>query len=149
MRRKEEEDENKETFVTFSPINAGVSTGVLLPLLCVSPDVRLFLMFGLPSILGLLLTLVVTTFSNQCNCCRSCCFSCCTESFELRVLLSSSLHTLYVLGSYGHLRKEGTGGGLDEGMESMMVGVELEPREVKEVEALVKEAEMDMSQDHP
>ena len=149
MRRKEEEDENKETFVTFSPINAGVSTGVLLPLLCVSPDVRLFLMFGLPSILGLLLTLVVTTFSNQCNCCRSCCFSCCTESFELRVLLSSSLHTLYVLGSYGHLRKEGTGGGLEEGMESMMVGVELEPREVKEVEALVKEAEMDMSQDHP
>ena len=65
MRRKEEEDENKETFVTFSPINAGVSTGVLLPLLCVSPDVRLFLMFGLPSILGPLLTLVVTTFSNQ------------------------------------------------------------------------------------
>ena len=149
MRRKEEEDENKETFVTFSPINAGVSTGVLLPLLCVSPDVTLFLMFGLPSILGLLLTLVVTTFSNQFNCCRSCCSSCCTESFELRVLLSSSPHTSYVLGSYGHLRKEGTGGGLDEGMESMMVGVELEPREVKEVEALVKEAEMDMSQDHP
>ena len=82
MRRKEEEDQNKETFVTFSPINAGVSTGVLLPLLCVSPDVRLFLMFGLPSILGLLLTLVVTTFSNQCNCCRTCCCKGCSWCWE-------------------------------------------------------------------
>ena len=146
MRRKEEEDENKETFVTFFPINAGVSTCVLLPLLYVSPDITLFLMFGLPSILGLLLTLVVTTFSNQFNCCRSCCFSCCTESFELRVLLSSSLHTLYVLGSYGHLRKEGTGGGLEEEMESMVNDaeeVEVNVVLVEDVEAV----EMDTSKD--
>ena len=145
MRRKEEED---ETFVTFSPINAGVSTGVLLPLLCVSPDVRLFLMFGLPSILGLLLTLVVTTFSNQFNCCRSCCFSCCTESFELRVLLSSSLHTLYVLGSYGHLRKEGTGGGLEEEMESMVNDaeeVEVNVVLVEDVEAVERDTSKDLS----
>ena len=145
MRRKEEEDENKET---FSPINAGVSTGVLLPLLYVSPDITLFLMFGLPSILGLLLTLVVTTFSNQFNCCRSCCFSCCTESFELRVLLSSSLHTLYVLGSYGHLRKEGTGGGLEEEMESMVNDaeeVEVNVVLVEDVEAVERDTSKDLS----
>ena len=105
-----------------------------------------FLMFGLPSILGLLLTLVVTTFSNQFNCCRSCCFSCCTESFELRAFLSSSLHTLYVLGSYGHLRKEGTGGGLEEEMESMVNDAEeVNVVLVEDVEAVERDTSKDLS----
>ena len=95
----------------------------------------------LQSILALLFTLA-TTFPNQCKCCRSCCcFPCCIEPFEIGALLTSSLHTPYFLGSDGQLRKEGTGGSLEEEMERMLNDAEeVEVVLVEDVEAVEMDA---------
>ena len=135
----------EETFITFSPkytaINAGVNiAGLLIYVFIIADslfyDAEDYTIQVIPFILGLLLTLA-TTFSNQCNCCRNCCCSsCCTEPFEIGALLTSSPHTPYVLGSDGQLRKEGTSGGLEEEMESMVKEVEVRVESpVEDVEA--------------
>ena len=149
----------EETFITFSPkytaINAVVSVVGLLVFLFTMPLIQEtsfelygLVLFGTPFIPGLLLTLA-TTFSNQCNCCRSCCcFSCCTEPFEIGALLPSEPHTSYVLGSDGQLRKEGTGGGLEEEMESMVNDaeeVEVNVVLVEDVEAVERDTSKDLS----
>ena len=134
-----------DTFITFSPkytaINAGVNiAGLLIYVFIIADslfyDAEDYTIQVIPFILGLLLTLA-TTFSNQCNCCRNCCCSsCCTEPFEIGALLTSSPHTPYVLGSDGQLRKEGTSGGLEEEMESMVKEVEVRVESpVEDVEA--------------
>ena len=94
-----------------------------------------------------LASFLVTTFSNQCNCCRSCCcFSCCTEPFEIGALLPSEPHTSYVLGSDGQLRKEGTDGGLEEEMESMVNDAEeVNVVLVEDVEAVERDTSKDLS----
>ena len=83
-----------------------------------------YFQYGLPcSLLGLILTLVAT-FSNQCNCCKtSCCSSCFSEPFELfefAALVTSSLHTPYILGPDGQLVREG------ENEEEEVVELEME-----------------------
>ena len=63
-------------------------------------------LFGIPFIPGLLLTLA-TTFSNQRNYCRNCCCcSCCIEPFEIGALLPSEPRIPFVLETDGLLRKQ-------------------------------------------
>jgi len=129
--------EQGERFISFSPISAAVNVGVsvagiLTYIFTMSQitgcDSRYWELFytnefylvygGLPcSILGLILTLVAT-FSNQCNCCKASCG--CSEPFEFAALVTSSLHTPYIVGPDGQLVREG------ENEEEEVVELEME-----------------------
>ena len=97
-------------------------------------------MVAVPFIAGLLLSLAAA-LSNQCKCFKSCCCClCCTEPFEAGALITSSLHTPYVIGLDGQLSKEKTGGGQERGEEAETVEVQVE-----DVEAFKMDESQDLS----
>ena len=147
-----------EQFITFSPkytaINGGISVAGLLACFLTRPVTdhsepdsllvsgQMLFMVAVPFIAGLLLSLAAA-LSNQCKCCKSCCCClCCTEPFEMGALLTSSLHTPYVLGLDGQLNKEKTGGGQEEVDKAEKETVE---DQVEDVEAFKMDESQDLS----
>ena len=136
-----------DTFISFSPISTAVNAGVgiggyiafIFTRALITPTSRTWSSgnsFGVESchayspndligpsvsILGIILTLVAAFF-NQCCCCKC---SCCCEPFQFGALVTSSLHTPYILRPDGQLVREGETD-IEENKEELVVVLEME-----------------------